>query len=320
MPGSPAIASYNIDMEIRNIRFVGLFLLMLLATPRLAFAQDIEPRRWTALPVGMNVAGVAYGYADGDIFFDPVLRIEDATVEIRTVGASYVHSFDWAGKTARFDIRMPFQSARWRGLLDGQPASASRDGLADPRFRLSVNLLGAPALKGKEFQEYHATRTTNTVVGAALAVTVPLGEYQKDKLLNLGENRFIIRPQMGFVHTRGPWSYELTGSVFIFTDNNDFLVSNKREQDPLYAIQGHVIRIFKPGLWTSLSAAYGVGGESKINGVRIDDTRSDSLVAVAAGFPIGRTQGVSLVYVRSRTRANTGADMNRLLLGWSIRY
>ena len=42
----------------------------------LCAAQDIEPRRWTPLPVGMNVLGAGIIYTDGDIAFDPVLELE----------------------------------------------------------------------------------------------------------------------------------------------------------------------------------------------------------------------------------------------------
>ena len=62
--------------------------------------------------------------------------------------------------------------------------------MADPRVRLSVNFLGSPPLRGSEFQEYKASHPVDTVAGAALALTLPLGEYQDDKLLNLGANRF----------------------------------------------------------------------------------------------------------------------------------
>ena len=48
------------------------------------FAQDIEPRRWTPLPVGMNVLGAGVAYTDGDIALDPVLELKDATVEVKT--------------------------------------------------------------------------------------------------------------------------------------------------------------------------------------------------------------------------------------------
>ncbi len=54
-----------------------------------SFAQDVEPRRWTHLPVGLNVVGAAYIYTDGDIFFDPVLLVDDAGTEQHTAVASY---------------------------------------------------------------------------------------------------------------------------------------------------------------------------------------------------------------------------------------
>jgi len=189
----------------------------------------------------MNILGVGAAYTDGDIAFDPILDLEDVTVEVETGLVSFLHAFDMLGQSARFDVRLPYMHARWEGLLAGNQASAERKGLGDPRLRLSVNFTGAPALKGKAFQRYRASHTVNTVAGAALAVTLPLGEYQQDKLLNLGENRFVFRPQLGIVHTRGPWSYELTGSVFLYADNDDFLGNNKREQDPLYALQSHLV-------------------------------------------------------------------------------
>ena len=143
----------------------------------------------------------------------------------------------------------------------GEPASTQRTGLGDPRVRLSVNFLGAPALEGKEFQAFRASHPVNTVVGAALAVTLPLGEYKESKLLNLGANRFVFRPQLGFVHTRGHWSYELTGSVLLFSDNDDFFGDKKREQDPLYALQTHLIYTSPQRWWISVGTAYDWGRE-----------------------------------------------------------
>jgi len=72
-------------------------------------------------------------------------------------------------------------------------------------------------------------------------VLLPLGKHDDDKLLNLGNNRFAVTPQLGVVHTRGHWSSELTGSVSFFTDNSDFLIDQTREQDPIYDEPTHVI-------------------------------------------------------------------------------
>jgi hypothetical protein len=205
-------------------------------------------------------------------------------------------------------------------LLAGEPASVQRKGLGDPRVRLSVNLLGAPALRGKEFHSYRVSHPENTVVGAALAIGLPLGEYKQDKLLNLGENRFVIRPQLGFVHTRGHWSYELTGSVFLYTDNDEFFGNNKREQDPLYALQTHIVYFSPQHWWVSLGAAHDRGGESRVNGEKKDDQKRDLLFGISAGYSISPNSSVKLAYVGSRTYEDVGMDSDSVVLACSIRF
>jgi hypothetical protein len=292
---------------------------MLLAVGGLA-AEDIEPRRWAPLPVGTTVAGVAVARGSGDVGFDPVLEVEDATVEVTTTLVSVVHAFGLLGRTARFDVRLPHQHARWEGLLDGEPRIVDRRGAADPRLRLSVNLLGAPALKGQEFLAHRASRLVNTVVGAALAVALPLGEYQEDKLLNLGQNRFAIQPQLGVVHTRGPWSYELTGSVSFFTDNNEFLVDRNRAQDPVLLLQTHVVYADPHGWWASAGAAYDWGGSSAVDGVAKDDYREDLLYGGALGLSINQRTSVQVTYVANRAQTEVGSSTDNLALGLSIRF
>jgi len=38
-------------------------------------AQELEPRRWSYVPVDSNYYGVAYIRTDGDVLFDPILTI-----------------------------------------------------------------------------------------------------------------------------------------------------------------------------------------------------------------------------------------------------
>jgi hypothetical protein len=302
----------------RNIKIASAAAFLLLFSET-AISQDIEPRRWTPLPVGTNVVGVGYLHTDGEIFFDPVLKIEDATYNTKATIFSFLHAFDFLGKSARFDLRLPHKSTRWEGLLDGVPASTGRTGLGDPRLRLSVNFLGAPALGPRELQSYRAERLINTVAGAAVAITLPLGDYETDKLLNLGHNRFAIRPQLGVVHTRGPWSYELTGSVFFYTENNEF-VGTTRKQDPLLTVQCHLTYASPRGWWTSIGAAYDEGAESRIDGVRRDDRRRDLLYGISAGVTVNRHAGLKLAYVGSRTREDLGSDTDNFGLALTIRF
>jgi hypothetical protein len=292
---------------------VSLIVLTLALMPlQQAFGQDLEPRRWTPLPPGLNVVGAGYVRTEGDVFFNPVLLIEDADVGGHTAAISYVRSFAIAGKLARLDLVVPWQNLKWTGLLDGAPAQAKRVGLADPKIRLSMILAGGSP---------DPSASSNTVIGAAVAVSVPLGEYFEDKLLNLGHNRVVIRPQVGILHIRGKWSYELTGSAFLYGDNDDFYDGSTLEQDPLYALQAHLIRTFnKPGYWAALSAGYGWNGQSTIDGARVDDSRRLFLSALAVGMPIGKRQGVKFAYIRSRTNTNKGSDTDSLAIAWSHRF
>jgi hypothetical protein len=293
-----------------------VFYLLLLLSGQ-AFGQDLEPRRWTPLPPGLNVIGVGYSRIDGDVFFDPVVLVEDATVEGHVAAISYVRSFMMANKLARLDVVVPWQSMRWSGLLDGAPATASRVGLADPIFRLSVILAGAPQPGESQGQ----SGSSSTVIGAAIAVSIPLGEYLNDKLLNLGQNRLVIRPQIGVLHTRGNWSYELTGSTFLYEENDDFYNGLKLEQDPLYAMQAHLIRVFdKTGYWAALGAAYGWGGQSTIDGSTKDDSKRLFVSGLAIGAPVGKKQGLKFAYIRSRTNTGNGADTDSITISWSTNF
>jgi hypothetical protein len=290
-----------------------------LSITSLCTAQDIEPRRWTPLPVGLNILGMGVVYTEGDIAFDPVLELEDVTVE-QTMGVvSYQHAFGLAGKSARFDVRLPYKDAQWEGRLQDVPGSADRRGPGDPRLRLSVNFVGAPALEGQAYREFQTSNPVNTVIGAALSVTLPYGDYNDERLLNLGENRFVLRPQLGVVHTRGNWSFELTGSVFLYEDNDKFYRDSEREQDPLYALQSHLVYIAPKRWWLSLGVAHAWGGESKINGIRKDDEKRDMLYGISGGVPIGSRSSVKLAYVGSRTGEDVGKDTDSISLAYSIR-
>ena len=277
-----------------------------------AAGQDLEPRRWTPLPSGLTVLGAGYAATRGDVLFDPVLLIEDAEVEGHTFGVSYVRSFSFAGKSARVDLTVPWQNLYWNGLLDGESASTQRIGLADPWVRLSMILVDHRSAE---------PGAHSTVVGAALNVGLPLGEYLESRLLNIGQNRLVLRPQAGIVHTRGKWSYELTGSIFVYGDNDDFLVDSKLEQDPLFAVQGHLVRFFnRPGWWAALSAGYGWDGETKVDNVRSDNEKRLFLSALSLGMPVGQQQGLKFTYLRSRTKTEWDSDTDTLAIAWSYRF
>jgi hypothetical protein len=285
-----------------------------------AMAQDLEPRRWSHLPTGVNIVGLGYAYTQADVYFSPFWQIENGDARMNNLGLTAMHTFDMAGKSARISLLLPYVNGRWTGDVDGEFRVVHRRGAGDPRLRLSVNLYGAPALKGAEFAQYRAAHPTNTVVGASLAMTLPLGEYIEDRLINIGNNRWSVRPQIGVVHTRGPWSFEFTGSAFLFSDNNSFVDNTVFEQEPMFAMQAHVIYSFERGFWASLSSGYGVGGRVSIDGAKTAFEVDNWIWAASVGLPVGKSQSVKLAWLSGRTQNQVGRDSDNLLLSWSTRW
>ncbi len=282
-----------------------------------ANAQDLEPRRWNHIPTDQYIVGLGYSYTEADVYFSPVLKITDGTARLNSVGFGAIRTFDLAGKSARFSLLLPYTSGRWEGDVDNEFQVVRRRGMGDPRLRFSVNLYGAPALKGQEFVSFRGEHETNTVIGASIAVTLPLGQYFEDRLINIGSNRWTARPQVGLVHTRGPWSLELTGSAFWFGDNNSFVDKAVLKQKTLYAAQAHVIYHFKPRLWATLSTAYAAGGRIYVDQGKTAFEVDNWLGAASFGFAIGKTQSLNLTWISGRTQNTVGRDSDNLLLAWS---
>jgi len=303
---------------VRNLSV--LLMLVCLGLPESVCAQDLEPRRWSHLPSGQNIVGVGYGYTEANVYFSPIWKITDGTSRQNNLGLSAMHTFGLAGKSARLSLLLPYVNGRWQGDVDGEFQTIHRRGAGDPRLRLSVNLYGAPVLKGPEFAQYRAEHANNTVVGASIAVTVPLGEYCDDCLINIGNNRWSVRPQIGVVHTRGPWSFELTGSAFMFTDNDSFFDNAVLKQQSIYAVQTHAIYSFKSGFWASLSTGYGKGGRVRIDQQKTEFEVDNWVWAASLGVPAGKNQSLKLAWLSGRTQNEVGRDSDNLLLSWSIRW
>ena len=282
------------------------------------FALDPDPRRWSHLPIDANFFGLAYAHTEADIFLDPTLSLENVEMKLNTLAGKYIRTFEVFKKSARIDITQAYQEGKWSGLLEGTPASTSRNGLSDTFVRVAINLFGAPPLRGKKFGAYRANKNIETIVGAALVVRLPTGNYQKDEPINLGQNRFSFRPQLGIMHTRGKWSTELTGEAAFYTTNDEFFNGNTLEQKPLYIVHGHLIHTFKPGLWASISIGYDHGGENTLNGVDKNDTKQNIGWKLSFAYPIDRTSGLKISYIGTRTQESVGFDSETLALSMSL--
>jgi hypothetical protein len=285
-----------------------------------AFAQELEPRRWSHLPIGQNFANATYARTQGDISFDPELGVEDARFDLDTLLVGYVRSFELFDRSVRVEIRQAVQNGEWTGLVAGVPTSVQRSGLSDTFVRLAINLVGGPPLSGPAYAEHRRTHAFDTIVGAAIGVQLPTGEYFNDKLINLGSNRFTIRPQLGVQHRRGSWTFEATGAAWIYTDNESFFNGNTLSRDPFFSLDGAIIYSFRSGIWASAAAGVGVGGRTSLNGVVNRDSRTDSVWALGVGFPINQMFGVRVNYIDSHRWRLIGNETRTITVGLSASW
>ena len=249
-----------------------------------------------------------------------MLEKENVKVRAHSLVAKFVQPVKIGSKLGSVSLLIPYSIADWDGLLMGEPAAVNRTGFTDPRFRASLIIAGSPAGNAAELRQYRLENPTSTNIGISLSIRVPIGEYFEDKLINLGSNRFVFRPQAGMIHYWGKWSFELTGSVFIYTRNPAFFNNSDRRQKPTFTIQSHLVKQFRKGSWLSLSAGYGLGGESIISGQEAGDFRSNLLVSASYSFLIAKRQGLKLTYVRADALEDIGADTHNFILAWFISF
>ena len=92
-----------------------------------------------------------------------------------------------------------------------------------------------------------------------MAVTAPLGQYDDDKLVNIGTNRWSIKPELGISKALGPLTLELAAGATVFTRSDDFL-GQTRDQAPVYSLQANVVYDLGRGIWGALTGTYVTGG------------------------------------------------------------
>lgn len=279
-----------------------------------ALAQDLEPRAYANTPVGMHFLIAGYAYTTGNVATDPALPIEDAEVDIHTGLLAYAHSFGVLGKSAKVDVIVPYARLDGTAEFMGTPEERVVDGLVDPRVRLSVNLFGAPAMK---FDEWLAYRQ-NIIIGSSLQVTVPVGQYHSDKLVNLGTNRWKLKPEIGISKSWGPVILELTGAAAFHTDNHDFR-DQTREQDPILSTQGHLLYTFWGAAWASFDVTYYAGGQTTVDGVRNDDRQSNVRVGATLTLPVSLHNSVKF-FGSTAASTRTGTEFDTFGVAWQYRW
>lgn len=280
-----------------------------------ARAQEMEPRIYGNLPVGMNFLIAAYVHSTGGLAVNPAMPLKNAQLKVDTPALGFAHAFDAWGKAGRFDAVVPGGCLSGTAEVSGAPVSRDICGLLDPSFRLSVNFHGAPAMTLKEFRSYKQ----DLVAGASIMVSPPWGQYDPVRMVNLGTNVWMVKPDIGISKAVGAVTLETGLAASLYTINHDFFGGKTRQQDPVYSVRGNLIYNFSNGVWASLNGTYYTGGRTTVDGVVNDDLISSSRMGISLAFPIDRQQSIKLHASRGIS-VRTGTDFNVFGIGYQYRW
>jgi hypothetical protein len=249
-----------------------------------AQAQELEPRAYSNLPMGLNFLATGYAHSQGGLSTDPSLPLTDAHLKIDTGVVAYVRGMDLWGNSGKFDVIVPYSHLSGTALVAGQPRERDISGAGDPRFRLSVNFYGAPALTLAQYPAYKP----DLVVGASVQVTPPWGQYDASRAINLGTNRWSIKPDVGFSKAFAPFTVDLTAGITLFTRNDDYFGGQTLDQAPIYSAQVNLSYDFGRGIWAAFGATFYRGGRTTLNDISKEDALSNSRMGLTVAVPIDR--------------------------------
>lgn len=274
-------------------------------------AQELEPRALTNVPAGLNFALAAYAYSAGNILPDPSIPIDDFNGKIHGGALAYARSIKLFGHYAKVDAVLPVANGSWTGTLGDGPKQRDITGFADMRLRLSMNLIGGTV--GKH------NMNTPLIAGFSLQVIAPTGQYDSDRLVNLGTNRWTLRAQIGASRQFKKWIVEAYVGVWAFTRNDDFFGGSQYEQNPLGVLKLHLIRKLKSTDWLAFDIGYGLGGKPIVN----NDLRDARISTMRLGFTYALNLGkghVLRTFVITGIRFEKGGDFDGVGLAYMYRW
>jgi hypothetical protein len=115
------------NMAVRFLR-TALLSGALACMASLVRAQDMEPRAYSASPIGTNFLVASYLRTTGSDSVDASLPITDVKGSINTAVLGYERTFDLLGRTASLALAIPYFDAGFSGAVEEKSTEITRKG------------------------------------------------------------------------------------------------------------------------------------------------------------------------------------------------
>jgi hypothetical protein len=275
-------------------------------------AQDLEPRAYAASPEGAFFVVVGLARSTGSVVTDPTLPVKDVEASIDAVPLGVGYTFNLLGKLALVTAGLPLSRGDVSGEVGEETRSVSRSGIVDMRAKVSINLRGNPPMPARAF----AVSPRKVIVGTSLTVLAPTGQYKGTQLINLGNNRWAFKPELGVSVPKGRWDFDAYAGVWLFSDNENFYPGGlRRSQEAVVALQGHTSYTFRPRLWLAVDATWYHGGAAQVVGAAPTGAMNNTRMGATLSLPLARSQSIKVAY-SSGVAVRTGTNFRTFSVGW----
>ncbi len=263
----------------------GMVIIILAVTQQVS--AEVPPRFYWKTLSGMNVVPLISMSVEGNAnpFDQSHTVVPGASFEADMFIAGYAKIIPVFDRTTMLALLVPM--GKLSSTVSGGGGLSTTEtarGYGDPLFEFDINLVGPPAIRNlPDLLRYEPKFSLDMVIDLAF----PLGEYNEDQSLNIGQNRWYGRVGFPIIYQIGSWvpgkrtTFEAFPSVWWFGDNDSF-GGQTLESDPSFELDLHLTRDLSSDLWGSLDAVVYEGGAPTVNGIT-----GESVSALSVGFTLG---------------------------------
>jgi hypothetical protein len=269
-----------------------------LRSPAPACAQFTDAHSYDTAPAGTNQVELAYGFAQGNAAVDPSLVIAGATVNLNQATIDYTHYFGLFHRLAWVEAALPV--AHLGGSISGVNVDAATAGAGDSSYEFAMLVRDGPSRS----------------IGVSVTVTAPTGQYNADRILNPGSDRWSFKPELALSHRFGAerkWQLDTYANIAFYTDNTAYRGREILRQEPLAGLEGHISYAINEGLWVSADTRYAFRGTTFVDGADQDNAQQNVLVGSEMNVSLNARHSlqfaVATVVVHHNSPAVTGLSV-----------
>lgn len=281
-----------------------------------ASALGDGPRAYQLVPAGSQILSFGYIGQEGNSSFDTASVIRGTKGDVDVGYLQYVKTFELAGQQSAAFAVIPYGNVTGTLALGASPIfpdaiSGESTGFGDIVLGATIGLTGAPNLALQDYVTFKPEFASGILVKLAL----PTGEYDSDKLFNLGTNRTSLQIAGLFSQSFGTsfldprlTTIEVIPSVIFYGDNSDPFRSDTLSQDPLFTLEAHVTRNVSRAIWMSADMFMMDGGGTETDGVSDDNSKYSLGLGATVSVALSKASSIKATYGEVVDRNEAGMD------------